>query len=95
MLRDTNADLLSLDMYIKHLLDANGQDLISTGYSVHHRNWLLLEHVRHLDKEAFCELVRNLWPEVGLQLITGMFGQGTQLCLISFNLIYMHIHSYY
>ena len=76
LLRNTNADLLSLDMCTKHLLNANNQSLISTGYSVHHRNWLLLEHVRHLDKEAFstfCELVQNLWPEVGLQLNTGMY----------------------
>ena len=80
LLRNTNADLLSPVMTTKHLLNANDQSLISTGHSVHHRNWLLLEHVRHMDKEAFskfCELIQNLWPEVGSQLIAGKYRQDT------------------
>ena len=75
LLRDTNADMLSLDMCTKHLFSANDQSIISTGHSVHHRNWLLLEHVRHMNAKAFstfCELVKKLWPEIGLQLISGM-----------------------
>ena len=74
LLRDINADLLLDDMCSECLLNVHDKSLISTGHNVHHRNWLLLEHVRHIDTKAFsafCKLVLNLWPEIGSQLITG------------------------
>lgn len=75
LLRDINAESLFDDMCSKHLLSGNDQSLISAGHSVHHRNWLLLEHVRHMNTEAFlafCKLMQRLSLAVGSQLITGM-----------------------
>ena len=80
LLRDINTDSLFDDMCSNCLLDVNDQSLISAGHSVHHRNWLLLEHIRHMDAKAFtvfCELVQNIWPLIGSQLITGMYIQTT------------------
>ena len=74
LLRDINADLLVDEMLSTKLLDADEQSLISSGHSLHHRNWLLLDHVRHFDSQsllAFSELVQDIWPHIGLQLVTG------------------------
>ena len=76
LLRDINADMLTDKMRSAGLLTDNEKTVISTGHSVHHRNWLLLEHVRHMDMQAlvtFCELLQKTWPQIGLQLITGMY----------------------
>ena len=76
LLRDINADLLTEKMSSAGLLRDTDVSTISSGHSIHHRNWLLLEHVRHMDVEAlmtFCELLQEMWPEIGLQLITGMY----------------------
>ena len=76
LLRDINADSLLDDMCTEGLLSSRDHNLISTGHSVHQRNWLLLEHVRHMDKQmflTFCKLVLGLWPKIGSQLITGMY----------------------
>ena len=62
-------------MFSVGLLTACEQIVISSGHSVHQRNWLLLEHVRHMDEQtlmAFCELVQEIWPQIGLKLITGV-----------------------
>ena len=70
-------------MCSKCLLSVNDQSLISAGHSVHHRNWLLLEHIRHMDAElflVFCGLVQSIWPLVGSQLITGMYKLRTHVC---------------
>ena len=75
LLRDINADSLVDDMCSSCLLSTCDKNIISAGHSVHHRNWLLLEHVRHMEAKtylAFCELVLSLWPEVGSQLIIGI-----------------------
>ena len=60
--------------------------VILSGHSSHHRNWLLLEHVRHMDSQtllAFSKLVKDIWPQIGMQLITGI-----ELC-VSMCSIYM------
>lgn len=75
LLRDINTDFLLDDLCSEGLLSSHDCHLISTGYSVYQKNWLLLEHVRHMDKQrllAFCKLVLSLWPEIGSQLHTGM-----------------------
>ena len=74
LLRDIDADLLVDKMLSTKLLNADEQRLVSSGHSLHHRNWLLLDHVRHLDSQSlliFSELVQDMWPHVGLQLVTG------------------------
>ena len=84
LLRDINADLLTDKMNSAGLLTDTEVSIISSGHSIHHKNWLLLEHVRHMDVEAlvtFCELLQKIWPEIGLQLITGIVS-------------YVHIASY-
>ena len=75
LLRDIDADPLTDKMCSTGLLTDNEQAAISSGHSVHHRNWLLLEYIRHMDQEIlleFCYLLQEGWPEIGLQLITGM-----------------------
>ena len=74
LLRDIKADSLVGDMCSGCLISTCDKNLISAGHSVHHRNWLLLEHVRHMKIKtysAFCKLVLSLWPDVGSQLSIG------------------------
>ena len=76
LLRDTNADSLIGDLYSTGLLTVEELNVILCSHSSHHRNWLLLEHVRHMDSQAvltFSRLVKNVWPQIGMQLITGTF----------------------
>ena len=87
-MRNINADLLIDKMSSNGLLAAHDQELILTGHSVHQRNWLLLEHVRHMEIEAMmklCKLVQEIYPQIGLQLITGM-----QVSLITCDKCYVH-----
>ena len=75
LLRDIDADQLTDKMCSTGLLTDHQQTIISSCYTVHHRNWLLLEHVRHMDLESlskFCKLLQEEWPEIGSQLIMGM-----------------------
>ena len=72
LLRDIDADQLTDKMCSTGLLTDHQQTVISSGHTVHHRNWLLLEYVRHADQKIileFCKLVLERWPEVGSQLI--------------------------
>jgi len=77
LLRDINADLLMEEMCSNDLLTSHDQELILSGqYSVHQKNWLLLEHIRHVEMQALeksCKLVQKISPQVGLQLITGTY----------------------
>jgi len=76
LLRDIDADLLTDHMCSTGLLSVHEQTVIFSGHTVHHRNWLLLECVRHMDLQllpTFCELVLEEWPEIGSQLITGSY----------------------
>ena len=96
LLRDINTDSLFDDMFSNCLLNVNDQSLISAGHSVHHRNWLLLEHIRHMDAKAFivfCELVQNIWPLIGSQLITGMYECICVICncMVCYLIIYMYL----
>lgn len=57
------------------LLAPHDRDTILAGYSVYQRSWLLLEHVRHMKRQAllkFCECVQEILPQVVLQLVAGM-----------------------
>ena len=75
LLRDTNAESLMDDLYSSGLVTAQEQNVILSGYSLHHRNFLLLELVRHMDSKAilvFSKVVEDIWPEIGMQLVTGM-----------------------
>ena len=74
LLRDISVDLLTDKMYSSGLLTADDQFFISSGHSVHHRNWLLMEYVRHMDLQfllEFFKLVEEEWPEIGSQLNAG------------------------
>lgn len=75
LLRDLNAGLLTDRMCSAKLLTGHEQAIISSGHSIHQRNWMLLEYVRHMNVQAlisFCSLVQEIWPQVGSQLIIGM-----------------------
>ena len=75
LLRDTSADSLMGDLYSIGLLSTQEQNIVLSGYSSHHRDWLLLEHVRHMDSQAllaFSKLVKDIWPQIGMQLVTGV-----------------------
>ena len=74
-MRDINADLLMDKICSSGLLSAHDQQLILIGQSVHQRNCLLLEYVRHMEVQTlmkFCKFVQEISPQVGLQLIEGM-----------------------
>ena len=75
LLRDIDADVLTDKMCTTGLLAEHERAIIYSGHSIHHRNMLLLEHVRHMDLQAlvtFCELLQEMWPQIALQLTTGM-----------------------
>ena len=74
LLRDTDADLLTDKMCSTGLLIGDEKSLISSGHTVHHRNWLLLEHARHFELQLlleFCKLLKEEWVEIGSQLTAG------------------------
>ena len=76
LLRDIDADLLTNKMCSTELLTTEEQSVISSGHTVHHRNWLLLENVRHFELQLlleFCKLVKEEWVEIGSQLTAGMY----------------------
>lgn len=72
LLKYIDADFMINKMHSNGLL---AEELVLTGHSAHHKKWLLLEHVRHMQTETlmiFCETVQEISPKVGLQLITGI-----------------------
>ena len=76
LMRNINVDLLADKMCSVRLLTTHESNIISFGNSIHHRNWMLLEQVRHFDVHAliiFCELVQEIWPQIGSQLFTGIY----------------------
>ena len=100
LLRDTNADLLISHLYHNELLLTHEQEMISSGHSLHHKNWLLLEHVRHMNPSSlmiFSKLVNDLWPQIGIQLITGI---AIAICIyviftyVAMYVYVLHIHTY-
>ena len=75
LLRDIDADVLLDKMSTNGLIASHDQELISASHSNHQQNWLLLEHVRHMEMEElvkFCRSVEESYPQLGLQLVTGM-----------------------
>ena len=75
LLRSIDADMLTDKMCNFGLLTAHEQIVISSGYSAYQKNLLLLYHIQHMDMQAllaFCELVQEIWPQIGSQLIAGM-----------------------
>ena len=75
LLRDIDADVLLDKMSTNGLIASHDQELISASHSNHQQNWLLLEHVRHMEMEElvkFCKFVEESSPQLGLQLVTGM-----------------------
>jgi len=72
--KEINADALVERMATNEMLSTSDQELISIGHSLHQRNLLLLGCVQHMSTQTlltFCELVQELYPNIGLQLVTG------------------------
>ena len=75
-MRDIDADQLTDKMRSSRSLTDDELSLISSGHSVHQRNWLLLEHVRNFERQCllqFCKLVKEKWVEIGSQLTAGIY----------------------
>ena len=75
LLRDTNADAMIFNLYFAGLMNVQELIVILSGHSLFHRNWLLLNHIRHVSSQgllAFSQLVNAEWPLIGMQLVTGM-----------------------
>ena len=73
-MRDIDADLLTDKVCSTRLLTDDEKSVISSSHTVHHRNWLLLEHVRHFKLQLlleFCKLLKEEWVEIGSQLTAG------------------------
>ena len=76
LLRDIDADLLTDKMCSTGLLTGDEKSVISSGHTVHHRNWLLLELIRHFELQLLlqlCKLVKEEWVEAGSQLTAGKY----------------------
>ena len=76
LLQTIDADLLKDKMCSVGLLTAHEEVIISSGHSVYQKNWLLLNHVQQMDVQAFLtfsELIQEIWPQIGSQLISGMY----------------------
>ena len=76
LMSSIDAGLLTDKMISVGLLTVNEKIVISSGHSVQQRNWLLLQLVQQMDVQAvatFSELVQEIWPQVGSQLITGTY----------------------
>ena len=92
LLRDIDADLLTNEMCSTGLFTADALSLISSGHNVHHRNWLLLEHVRHFEVQqllVFCKLVKEEWVEIGSQLTAGM-----RICSLTMYVVYCQVDTF-
>ena len=82
LMRDINIDQLMYKMYSSGLLTDQGQDFVSTGYSVYQKKYHLLDYPRCMDIKQlliFCNLVQELCPEIGSQLKIGV---GVLTCVI-------------
>ena len=75
LLKDVCIEQLITKMCSSDLLTVHDKTIISTGYSGHQQKYILLEISRHLDAKnltAFCKLVEEFNPNVGMQLNKGM-----------------------
>ena len=78
LMRDIDVDHLADKMCSIGLLTHDELSLISSDHTVHHRNWLLLEHVRKFELQRllqFCKLVKEEWVKIGSQLTAGTYVQ--------------------
>ena len=94
LLKSIDADMLSSKLRSAGLLTAHEQTIIFSSHSVYHKNWLLLEHVRHMSVPAlvtFCELVQNRWPQIGSQLIAGSYVYSMPNYSYSMEYVYKYI----
>ena len=76
LMKSIDADMLKDKMCSVGLLTAHERNIISFGHSVYQRNCLLLNHVQQMDVHAlltFAELVKEIWPQIGSQLIAGTY----------------------
>ena len=92
LLRSIDADLLTDKMCSIGVLTSQDQLVISSGHSIYQKNWLLLEHVQHMDMQVlltFCELVQEIWPQIGSQLIAGtaFCQQATQISHLNYAML--------
>ena len=93
-MRDIDADQLTGKMCSAGLLTDHQQTVISSGHTVHHRNWLLLEYVRQMDPESllkFCKLLQEEWTEIGIQLIIGTYIYVRKCCRLSVVMIHIYV----
>ena len=75
LLKSIDADMLKDKMCSVGLLTTHEKFIISSGHSVYQKNCLLLNHVQQMDVQAllkFSQLVQEIWPQIGSQLIEGM-----------------------
>ena len=83
LLKYIDPNLLVNKMCLYGLLTGSEEELISTGHSIHHRNQLLLEYVRHMQTVTlmiFCEYVQEIVPRVGSQMVKGMYKRFIKIC---------------
>ena len=73
LMRDINVDRLTDKMFTSGLL-THDQLILVTSHSIHHKKYLLLETVRHMDVEdvlKFCQAMEGLYPQISSQLNKG------------------------
>ena len=76
LLKYMDANFLIEKMRSTNLLTTSKEEMILTGHSAHQRSRLLLEHVQQMgtkDLLVFCDFVEQNIPEVGSQLIKGVY----------------------
>jgi len=81
LMRDVNYDLLMDKMCARGLLTGQDKELVFKGYSVYQRKCLLLDYAESMSTEQlviFCDLVEELYPEIGTQLKIGTIYHAVQ-----------------
>ncbi|XP_065913178.1 uncharacterized protein [Dysidea avara] len=75
LMRDINVDQLNVKMFTSGLLTAHDQNIYLTSHSIHHKKYLLLEIVRHMDGGdilKFCQALGEVCPQISSQLNKAM-----------------------
>jgi len=81
LMREINADTLVERMATNGMLSTSDQELISIGHCLYQKSLLLLRCVQHMSARKlleFCELLQEVYPKIGSQLVTGNY----VICLI-------------
>jgi len=74
LMRDIGVDQLNTKMHTSGLLTANDQNSLLASHSSHHKKYLVLETIRHMDEEnifKFCHILKEVCPQICLQLNKG------------------------